>query len=181
MAMSDELEDSAIAKTEEEIAEKKAAEAVETASELPELKPEDALAWFEKGKALYVADDFEEALACLSKSAEISKEQPETWHVMGYCLIALKRYPEARDALEYVKAVRPANLEAIYALGVAYALIGEPQKAKENMKLAFAIDRKRALAFSDEVYKKLFETSPDVSSYTKSLVERALETIRLKV
>ena len=178
--MSDELEDSAIVKAEEEIAENKGAEAVETASELPELRPEDAVAWFEKGKALYVADDFEEALACLSKAAEISKEQPEIWHVMGYCLIALNRYEEARDALEYVKAVQPANLGALYGLGICYVLLGDAQKGKDNLKLAFAIDRKRALAFSDEVYKKLFETSPNVSSYTKSLVERALQTIRLK-
>lgn len=178
--MTDELQDGMIARSEELMEGKEGEKAVETASELVEISEKDAIAWFVKGKALYVADRFDDALACFGKSAEIKKEQPEVWQMMGYTLIALRRYKEAADALEYVKSADPKNVEAIYALGITHIILGDKVNGEENIKLAFAIDRKRALGTANNVYENYFSTSSGVVPHTRALIERALETLKLK-
>lgn len=178
--MTDELQDGMIARSEEFIKEKKGEEAVETASELVEIAEKEAIAWFVKGKALYVADRFDDALACFGKAAEIKKEKPEIWQMMGYTLIALQRYEEVIDALEYVKSADPKNVESIYALGITYVILGDNARGEENISTAFALDRKRALETANNVYDNYFSRSGKVDSHTKALIERVLETLKLK-
>jgi superkiller protein 3 len=134
--MTDELEDQMIAKTEELTEEKKGNEAVAEATELAQIDPKDAIVWFVKGKAHYVDNQFDEALACYSKALELDKENPQIWHMMGYCLITMNDLPKAEECLSYVKAVQPDNCEAVCALGIAQVMQGKAGDARENFELA---------------------------------------------
>jgi Flp pilus assembly protein TadD len=177
--MTDELEDQMVAKTEELTEEKKGDAAVAEATELAELDPKDAIVWFVKGKAHYVDSQFEEALACFSKAAEIDRENAQVWHMMGYSLMSLNRLPEAEQALEYVKAVQPENAEAVCALGICFAMQNKPNEARQNFDAAFAMNKPLAMAMLEHFHDKFISTSKEVSSGTKAMVERVLETIKL--
>ncbi|VVB98748.1 Tetratricopeptide repeat protein [uncultured archaeon] len=177
--MSDEVEDQMVAKTEELVEEKKAPEAVIEATELAQIDPLDAIAWFVKGKAHYVGSQFEEALSCFSKAAEIERENPQIWHMMGYALISLNRLPEAEQALEYVKGTQPGNAEAVCALAICQSMLGKPDEARKNFDIATALNKPVALSMMEHCHENFVSSSKDVQSRTKALIERTLETLKL--
>lgn len=177
--MTNELEDQMVAKTEELAEQKKGGEAVEAATELAQIDPKDAIAWFMKGKAHYVDSQFEEALSCFSKAAEIERENPNIWHMMGYALITLDRLSEAEQALDYVKATQPTNTEAICALGICQCMQGKPEEARKNVELAIALNKQTTFAMLDHFHDKFFSVSKETASGTKAIIERMLETMKM--
>ncbi|MEM4554950.1 MAG: tetratricopeptide repeat protein [Candidatus Anstonellaceae archaeon] len=176
--MADDLVDEMVARTEELIEEKEGKEAIAEATELSRIDPKDAIVWFVKGKAHYVEKQFEEALASFSKAAEIERENAHIWHMMGYCLISLNRWQEAEEALEYVKAVQPENTEAICALGICQVIQGKPQ-ASSNFKIALALNKQLAISIIEHFYENFLSPSQQVSSSTKALIERAIQTLKI--
>ncbi|OIO20601.1 hypothetical protein AUJ17_04525 [Candidatus Micrarchaeota archaeon CG1_02_47_40] len=177
--MSDQAEDFLVAKNEEQLEQKDYKEAEATAQELVQRDPKEALAWFVKGKTLYLEGEYEESLSCLAKSAELERENAEIWHVMGFCLIALQRYGEAIEALEYVKSAKPKDASAIYALGLCYVLSGDIANARKNTSEAISLNKELALKLANSAYTQAIETSQEVSSSLKAQIERNLETIRV--
>ena len=177
--MSDELEDQMVAKTEELTEEKKGGEAIAEAAELASIDPKDAIVWFVKGKAHYVEGQLEDALSCFSKAAEMDRENPQVWHMMGYALISLDRLSEAEECLEYVKGTEPGNCEAICALGICQVMQNKPQQAKENFDIAIAIDKGIAIAMLEHFHDRFFSVSKETASSTKAMIERTLETRKL--
>lgn len=177
--MTDELEDHMISKIEELTEQKKGQEAIGEANELVALDPKDAIVWFVKGKAHYVDRQFEEALDCFSKAAKLDNENPRIWHMMGYALISLNRLDEAEEALNYVKAVQPENVEAICALGICQAMRGKHEEARANFEEAVAINKQTSIAMLEHFNEKFVSLSKEVSSNTKALIERAIETVKL--
>lgn len=177
--MTDELEDQMVAKTEELVEEKKGTEAVQEASELAAIDPKDAIVWFVKGKAHYIDEQYEEALSCFSKAAEIDRENPSVWHMMGYALISLNRLAEAEQALEYVKATQPENAEAVCALGICQVMQVNGKAARENFAAALRMNKPVANAMLDHFHDKYFSVSKETESRTKAMIERVLETLKL--
>ena len=121
--MTDDLTDQMITKTEGYVEAREGEQAVESANELAEVDPKDAIVWYLKGKAHYVSGEYDEALAALSKAATLQADKPDIWLAMGYCLIAMRRYSEALPPLEYVKGVEPENVEATAALCILHRLL----------------------------------------------------------
>ncbi|MCX8175502.1 MAG: tetratricopeptide repeat protein [Candidatus Micrarchaeota archaeon] len=177
--MTDELEDQMIAKTEQFVEEKKGDEAVQEATELAQIDPKDAIVWFVKGKAHYVDLQFEEALACLSKAAQIDRQKPEIWHMMGYVLISLNRLQEAEEALAYVKATQPTNTEAVCALGIVQVMQGKAEEARKNFEVAMALDKSLSISMLEHFHDKYFAISKTTDSRTKAMIERLLETLKI--
>ncbi len=177
--MTDEAQDFLVAKTEGELENKNFPEAEKTAEELSALNQKEALSWFVKGKTFYLEEKHEEALSCLSKAAELEKENPSVWHMIGFTLIPLQRYDDAIEALDYVKAVQPKNASAIYALGICHMMKGDLEKANENISLAYSKDKNLSLKHAESVYAQSIELSKDVSSSLKAMIERSFETIRI--
>ena len=176
--MPDELADQMIAKTEELVEEKKGPEAVAEASELSKIDPKDAIVWFVKGKAHYVDSQFEDALSCLSKAAQIDQENPQIWHMLGYALISLNRLSEAEEALAFVKASQPQNAEAVCALAICQCMQGKAE-ARETFAGAMALNKSISLAMMEHFHDKFFSVSKETSSSTKAMIERVLETLKL--
>ncbi|MEM4348073.1 MAG: tetratricopeptide repeat protein [Candidatus Anstonellaceae archaeon] len=176
--MPDELVDEIVARTEELIEEKEGKEAIVEATELSKIDPKDAIVWFVKGKAHYVEKQFDEALASFSKAAEIERENANIWHMIGYSLISLNRWNEAEEALEYVKAIQPENTEAICALALCQVVQGKPE-ASSNFKIALALNKHLAISIIEHFYENFISPSQQVSSSTKALIERAIETLKI--
>lgn len=177
--MTDELEDQMVAKAEELEQEKKPEEAVQTATELVAIDPKDAIVWFVKGKAHYVAEQFEESLSCLAKAAELERENPQIWHMMAYALISLKRYDEAIPCLQYVVSKEPQNAEALCALAILHVIKNDPKSARSYFDSALLANKRVALMMAEHFHEKFFSTSPNIASATKAMVERVLETAKL--
>jgi len=177
--MVDELEEQMIAKTEELVEEKKGEEAVAEATELAKLDPKDAIVWFVKGKAHYVDNQFEDALSCFSKAAQIEQENPQIWHMMGYVLISLNRLPEAEEALAYTKATQPTNAEAVCALGICQVMQNKQSEARDNFEAAIALNKSISLAMLEHFHDKFFSVSKETGSSTKAMIERVLETLKI--
>ncbi|MCD6279719.1 tetratricopeptide repeat protein [Candidatus Micrarchaeota archaeon] len=176
--MTDELSDDLIARNEEQLDEHKIEEAVETADEILKLNPDDAIALYIYGRSLYMKEQFEDALSYLSKAAEIDNKQKDIWQVIGYCLIAMGRYDEAIEPLEYVVSVDPENVEASYALGITYLIIGD-KRYDEMITKAFKLSKERAARLADQVYTKYISKSKEVDAHTKSVIERILSRIKM--
>ena len=177
--MPDELADQMIAKTEELVEEKKGPEAVAEASELSKIDPKDAIVWFVKGKAHYVDSQFEDALSCLSKAAQIDQENPQIWHMLGYALISLNRLSEAEEALAFVKASQPQNAEAVCALAICQCMQNKPAEARPNFEAAIALNKSLSIEMMEHFHDKFFSVSKETNSSTKAMLERTLETLKL--
>jgi anaphase-promoting complex subunit 3 len=178
--MADELEEQMIAKTEELAESKQGEEAVEEASELVSLDPQEPIAWFMKGRAHYASSQFEEALSCFSKAASLDRQNPAIWHMIGYTLISLNRLGEAEEALNYVKSAQPTNAEAICALGICQVMQNKPSEARKNIELALSINKQTTIAMLEHFHDKFFSTSQETSSSTKAIIERMLETLKIR-
>lgn len=178
--MTDELEDQMIAKTEGYVKARLGEQAIASANALAEVDPKDAIVWYLKGKAHYVAGEYDQALAALSKAATIQADKPEIWLVMGYCLIALRRYAEAQPSLEYVKGVEPNNAEATAALCVLHSILGDGATAKTYFDQGMQISPAATVAMLSHFHEQFFAPSPAVEAATKDAIEKMLEAARAK-
>ncbi len=179
--MSDELSDSLVSRNEGQITDKKYQEAEVTAQDLLDIKPQEAIAWFVKGKTLYIEGDYENALSCLSQAAQLDKEAPMVWHIMGLTLLAIGRTDEAVEALSYASDKMPQNADAALALGIAFAITGKIEQAKAKITLAFNTDPQKASLIANDFIENFISSSTKVEGSTKALVERMVETRRVKV
>lgn len=177
--MTDELEDNLIATAEGAMDKKRNEKALEAAGELAALGANDPLAWFVKGKAHYFADQFEDALGCFSQAATIQNDRPEIWLMMGYSLIALRRYSEAIAPLEYVKAVQPQNVEATLALFTVHVLLGHSAAAKGYLEQAISSDAQGTSSMLDALNSDFIAPSEQVDAETKAKISKAIERIRI--
>ncbi|VVB56898.1 Beta-barrel assembly-enhancing protease [uncultured archaeon] len=177
--MTNEMEDQMIAKTQGYLDANKTKEAKQTADELVESDPKDAIVWYLQGKVHYAAGEYDEALTALSKAATIQNDHPDIWLVMGYTLIAQRRYEEAQQSLEYVKGVKPSSVEASCALGILHAILGHAPQARQYMQEALALNKGGACAMLENFEKQFVSQSPQIEAGTKELVKNLIDKARL--
>ncbi len=177
--MTDELTDQMIAKTEGYVQANEGKPAVESANELAEVDPKDAIVWYLKGKAHYIAGEYDEALSALSRAASLQADQPDIWLVMGYALIALRRYAEARPSLEYVKGVNPSSVEATAALCALHTILGDGTAAKTYFEQGMQIDKSATVAILMRFNEQFFSASPAVEAGTKKALKDLLDSAKL--
>jgi tetratricopeptide (TPR) repeat protein len=76
-----------------------------------ELDPTNAaLAWRNFGISLYQAGRMQEAVAPLEKSAAIDPKNPQTYYLLGACLVASADYKQVGDKMEVT--LKPGTVEA---------------------------------------------------------------------
>ena len=177
--MTDELEDQIIAKTQSYLNAKKNKEAAESAEALARVDASDAIVWYLKGKVHYMSGEHEEALAALSKAATIQNNSPDIWLLMGYTLVALRRYDESTQYLEYVKSLKPDSMEASAALGIVHAILGQTDASRASLDDAFSLNKAGAVVMLENFNKQFIAGSPAVEKGTKELVENLIDKARL--
>ena len=62
------------------------------------LNPQLEAAWFNKGNALYMQGNYDEALQVFDKAIEINPQDAVAWNCRGLTLIKLGRTVEANEA-----------------------------------------------------------------------------------
>ena len=87
--------------------------------------------------------------------------------------------PEWVTVIGFIATFEPENAEAVCALGICLAMQNKPSEARQNFDSAFAMNKPLAMAMLEHFHEKFISTSKDVSSGTKAMVERVLETIKL--
>lgn len=178
--MTNELEDQIVARTESYIRDEQMPRAQESADELADIDPKDAIVWYLKGKVHYLNGQYDEALAALSQAATIDQARPDIWLVMSYALIAMRRYADALPGLDYVKGLQPDNVEALSALGVAHTILGDAEAAAENFALAFKANPDGASAVVERFIADFFDPSPAIPPATRSALQDAASRKRLR-
>ena len=177
--MTDALEDQIIARTQGYLDARKNREAAESADALARVDSGDAIVWYLKGKVHYMSGEMEEALAALSKAATIQNNSPDVWLLMGYTLIALRRYDESVQYLEYVKSIKPDSMEASAALGIVSAILGDSKKARQSIQDAMALDKAGCVVMLENFNRQFIAGSPAVEKGTKELVKDLIDRARL--
>jgi tetratricopeptide (TPR) repeat protein len=72
--------------------------------------PNAALAWRNFGISLYQAGRMQEAVEPLQKSASIDPKNPQTFYLLGACLVASADYKQVGDKMEVT--LKPGTVEA---------------------------------------------------------------------
>jgi tetratricopeptide (TPR) repeat protein len=72
--------------------------------------PGAALAWRNFGISLYQAGRMQEAVEPLKKATEIDPKNPQTWYLLGACLVASADYKQVGDKMEVT--LKPGTVEA---------------------------------------------------------------------
>jgi tetratricopeptide (TPR) repeat protein len=98
------------------------------------------------GVARLQVGDMTGALESLELATERSPDRSLAWAALGLTLNHLKRYDEARDALDRSLSLTPDSSEALAALAEAQAGLGEKRTAEANARRALARDPEQATA-----------------------------------
>jgi len=72
--------------------------------------PGAALAWRNFGISLYQAGRMQEAVEPLHKATEIDPKNPQTWYLLGACLVASADYKQIGDKMQVT--LKPGTVEA---------------------------------------------------------------------
>lgn len=175
--MTDDLEDNIIAKTEGYLDKHENEKAEEAAADLSRIDQKDAIVWYLKGKVHYMMGEYDDALAALAKAATLESKTPDVWLVMGYTLIALRRYAEAKPSLEYVAAVQPENVEAVCALSILNVILGDSDAAQAHLQKAMELNSSTAKKMMNYFYAKYFSDSRAASPSAKKEIEAKLKSL----
>ncbi len=87
-------------------------------------------AWNGLGLARFRQDDYEGALAALSKSIELGANDPETYGILGYCHLNIGNLKSAEVAYNLAILNDPANTEWTEGLGQIYMETERFQEAR---------------------------------------------------
>ncbi len=85
------------------------------------------------GVCSYSAGKYEDAIQYLKKAAEEIKDDGEVYYNLGINYYALRQYAEAVPYLQKALEIDPENAEAYGVLGTSHLMLGERERAKEEL------------------------------------------------
>jgi tetratricopeptide (TPR) repeat protein len=117
---------------------KKALECFEQATEV---NPELALAWRNKGYALYRSEveiscdqedgRFRKPIKCFDKAIELDRHDPFAWHYRGYVHFSSKQYDLMKECFGKAIGIRPSLPDSWWGKGIALYLLSRYDEAIE--------------------------------------------------
>jgi len=99
-----------------------------------------ALAYSDRGSALFQAGGYEEALEAYDRVVEIAPDDLEAWANKSELLIILERYEEALEAYEQTLALQPASPQAWNEKGWTLFKLGRYQDSLEASEKSLSLD-----------------------------------------
>ena len=131
--------------------------AIEHYDKAIEIKPDDAMAWHNKGVALGELGRYEDALKAYDKAIEIEPDYATAWHNKGIALGKLGRYDDALKAYNKAIEIKPDYTKAWYNKACVYSLNDNKENALKNLSKAIELDQKdKEKAKKDEDFKNLW-------------------------
>ncbi len=98
--------------------------------------PDRKEAWINLGRAYDRSFQFEEALKCKLKAAELSPDDPEVRYGLGCTFCAKGDFPAAIKSFEEALVLKPDFLEACEAIAEQFQIMGKYGKADEWLSRA---------------------------------------------
>ena len=89
---------------------------------------------FQTSVALLQRGEYEYAVKGFHDVLRIAPEMPEAHVNMGFALLGLEKYAEARDFFDAAASLRPSQINAYYGLAIAHEGLGEMEEAVTVMK-----------------------------------------------
>jgi|GEM_PF-4987547 len=110
-----------------------AAVAAVSASQLPEKYYDEAI-------ELYKNEQYQEAMATVTKSIEINTQNPEYHQLKALCLASLEQYKDSTDEAEYALEMDRANPELYELIANNYYFLRDNENAIKNYEKASEYD-----------------------------------------
>jgi len=129
--------------------------ALEASTRAMELRPDDALMWFERGYLLQLQGQYSEALNAYDRVIITKPDYHRVRNHRGYILLKLKRYNEALAELERGIELKPDYGNGYYGKAYYHLLHQQPEFAINDLKAAIERYPK---------YKTQVKTDPDFAS-----------------
>lgn len=97
---------------------------------LAQIEPENPAIFYNLGVVYTFLRKEDDALAQFTRTVELDPRVAEAWYNMGQiCLIKKKDFSKALNCFERAVAARPDYVGAQHQRGMAYELLGDPEKA----------------------------------------------------
>jgi len=121
-----------------------------TYGEGTDIEPEPPEGWYEKGKALYYSEKYEEAIEALEKAIEINSDYAEGWNGKGAALHVLGRNEEAIVAYNKAIKIDLKYFHAWYNKGNALSDLGKEEEAITAYDKAIELDETEWQPFNNK-------------------------------
>ena len=89
---------------------------------------------FQQGVVMLHAKDYDHAITAFHQVLKFAPDMPEAHVNMGYALVGLGHFAQARDFFESATALRPQQVNAYYGLAVALEGLGDKRGAIGAMR-----------------------------------------------
>ena len=107
-------------------------------------------AWFLLGWALRKLERFEDAKQAFLEALKYGGEtNPDTYNELSLCLVAEKKFDEAKQALQKAMAIDPDNTKIISNLGYIALAQGNNEEARKCFSIVLELDPKDAIAAAE--------------------------------
>lgn len=107
---------------------------------------------FQQGVVMLHAREYEHAMTAFHRVVQLAPDMPEAYVNLGFTMLGMKRYKEARDFFDSATMIRKDQVNAYYGMAVAYEGLNDLPAALGAMQtyvhLAKPDDRYRAKAES---------------------------------
>lgn len=105
-----------------------------------EMKPDDSLAWYNKGVALGKLERHAEALSAFNEAIDLKRDYAYAWYNKGVALGKLGRHNEALAAYDEAIKLKPILAEAWNSKGVALGNLERDEEALSAIDKAIELD-----------------------------------------
>jgi Flp pilus assembly protein TadD len=111
---------------------------------------------FKRGSALLDSGDFNAAAIPLERASRLEPDKGSIREALGRAYFRSGRFAEARDEFAAVVERYPTNDFALFCLGRACELTGDPKEARKNLTLAAQLrpDRADYRAYRDRLRRR---------------------------
>jgi tetratricopeptide (TPR) repeat protein len=99
------------------------------------IKPDDAIAWLNRGLALQELERYDSAIASFAEVIKLQPKSYKAWNNKGYTLVRLGRDEEAIACFDKALEINPNYASAYYNKAACYALQQQVQLALENLQV----------------------------------------------
>ena len=150
---------------------KKFDEMLSTCDRVLEIEPSYAVAWYNKGVALYNLKRYDEAIACWNRALEIEPNFADAWNNKGGALYSLKRYDEAIASYDRALEINPAHTNAWIYKGLALGNLNRHEEAITCYDRSLGIDPSNARAWYNkgDALANLKRCEEAIACYDRSL------------
>lgn len=107
-------------------------------------------AWFLLGWGLRKLERFEDAKQAFLEALKYGGDKnPDTYNELSLCLVAEKKFDEAKSALQKAMAIDPDNTKIISNLGYIALAQGNNEEARKCFSIVLELDPKDAIAAAE--------------------------------